>query len=706
MKLKFDNIDKALQDKINNSDLISRDLSWTQFNYRVLDQAKRTRRNILDRLKFIAITASNLDEFMMIRVGSLYNYLDYDKSRIDYSGLREHDFKKTLIGELTSFHQEKEDYLTKTLLPEAEKKGLLILGLEDLKEDELRKVSFYFNKTVYPMLTPMLYDTFHTFPSLSGKRIIIGAVTNAKKGDSEDKHSFVQIPSNLPPFLEIERDNKFVYVPIEEIVLGNLNKLYKKVHIDSTAVFRIIRNGDFDYDTYDESEDTFVEEIQRKLKKRKTGRVVRLEVKTGSSKRITKLLRKKFEIDKDDTLECGLLDHSRLWFFVKNANLRSVIGTGVKKEPVAPLFNSGDLSPENIFKTLRKQDLVLHHPYNRIDPVLNMLEAAAEDPDVLAIKITIYRLADDSRVTAALLKAAEKGKNVSVLFEVKARFDEENNISEGRRLEKAGCFVIYGIPKVKTHTKLLMIVRRSGSDVTQYVHMSSGNYNESTAGLYTDISYMTSERIYGKDVSEFFNVITGHSIPDYYRKLITTPGDMRKKIVSLIRGEVRNKKKGLNAGIIIKVNSLEDKQTIEELYKASKAGVPVKLIVRGICCARAGRKGLSENIEIKSIVGDYLEHSRVYYFHNDGDPKVLSGSADVMVRSFDKRIESLYKVEGTARQQVMAILDYSLRDEANSFVMQEDGSYEAVKSASKKPFNVHDAFYKITEEEVMGVKLF
>lgn len=707
MKLKFDKIDKTLLDKINNSDLISRDLSWTQFNYRVLDQAKRTRRNILDRLKFIAITASNLDEFMMIRVGSLYNYLDYDKSRIDYSGLREYDFKKTLLGELASFHGDKEEYLSKTLLPEAEKKGLLIRGLDDLKEDELRKVNFYFNKTVYPMLTPMLYDTFHTFPSLSGKRIIIGAVTNAKKGDSTDKHSFVQIPSNLPPFLEIERGDKFVYVPIEEIVLGNLDKLYKKVHIDSTAVFRITRNGDFDYDTYDESEDTFVEEIQRKLKKRKTGRVVRLEVKQGSSKRIIKLLRKKFEIEKDDTLECTLLDHTRLWFFVKNANLRGLVDTGIKKEPVAPLFNAGDLSPENIFKTLKKQDLVLHHPYNRIDPVLNMLEAAADDPDVLAIKITIYRLADDSRVTAALLKAAESGKNVSVLFEVKARFDEENNITEGRRLEKAGCFVIYGIPKVKTHTKLLMIVRRSGgSDVSRYVHMSSGNYNESTAGLYTDISYMTSERVYGRDVSEFFNVITGHSIPDYYRKLITTPGDMRKKVVSLIRGEVRNKKKGLKAGIIIKVNSLEDKQTIEELYKASKAGVSVKLIVRGICCARAGRKGLSENVEIKSIVGDYLEHSRVYYFHNDGDPKVLSGSADVMVRSFDKRIESLYKVEGTARQQIMAILDYSLRDEANSFIMQEDGSYERVQSESKKPFNVHDAFYTMSEEDVMGVKLF
>jgi polyphosphate kinase len=321
--------------------------------------------------------------------------------------------------------------------------------------------------------------------------------------------------------------------------------------------------------------------------------------------------------------------------------------------------------------------------------------------------MTIYRLAKDSRVTAALLKAAESGKHVSVLFEVKARFDEENNLKEAKRLQDAGCFVIYGLKEVKTHTKLLLIVRKDGEKVTRYVHMSSGNYNESTAKLYSDWSILTSSEVYAHDVSEFFNAITGHSMPRIYQYLITAPRDMRQQIIDLIRVEARNAKKGIPSGIVIKINSLQDKETINELYKASQAGVPIKLIVRGICSLRPGRKGLSENIEVYSLVGEYLEHSRVYYFHNGGNPKIYGGSADVMVRSFDRRIESLFLVvDPFLKKEATTMLAYNLMDNANTYIMREDGSYEVKQIGDdEKPFNIHKEFFKLTTDIVETTRL-
>jgi polyphosphate kinase len=333
--------------------------------------------------------------------------------------------------------------------------------------------------------------------------------------------------------------------------------------------------------------------------------------------------------------------------------------------------------------------------------LIDLLEKAAEDPGVLSIKLTVYRLASESRVVAALLSAAENGKHVSVLFEVKARFDEENNIEEAQKLQRAGCFVIYGISNVKTHTKLLLIVRKEGNSVTRYLHMSSGNYNEITANIYTDIGLLTSNETYGRDVSEFFNAITGHSLPNIYEYLITAPKDMRQQIIDLIKVETENAKNGKKSSIVIKINSLQDKHVIRELYKASEAGVLIKLIVRGICSLRPGRKGLSENIEVFSIVGDYLEHSRLYYFHNDGDPKVYGGSADVMVRSFDRRIESLFLIKDPkVRAQAINILKYNLKDNVNSYVMHEDGTYSVRTSDAQEPFNIHREFYTLKLDDL------
>ncbi|TAE01722.1 MAG: polyphosphate kinase 1, partial [Bacteroidetes bacterium] len=352
-------------------------------------------------------------------------------------------------------------------------------------------------------------------------------------------------------------------------------------------------------------------------------------------------------------------------------------------------------------------DILLHHPYNTVEPLLQLLERAAEDSEVLAIKITIYRLAKQSRITNALLKAAENGKHVSVLFELKARFDEENNIREAERLEKAGCFVIHGISRYKTHTKLLLIVRKEYDSVVRYVHLSSGNYNENTARLYTDVSLLTTNESYGQDVSEFFNVITGHSQPNQYKNLITSPRDMRNKLIRLIQNEAENARKGERSGIIIKMNSLEDQQVIDAFYEASQAGVRIELIIRGICCLRPQRVGLSENITVRSMVGDFLEHARTFYFQNKDNPLIYIGSADMMVRSFDRRIESISSVtHDIVRQQIINILQANLRDNTNSYIMQEDGTYTKRKpQQGERPFNLHKEMFDLYQEKKLLKKI-
>jgi polyphosphate kinase len=421
-----------------------------------------------------------------------------------------------------------------------------------------------------------------------------------------------------------------------------------------------------------------------------------------------RVLKNRWDLEEDNIFYVShnnLFDYTAFWQIIGHNEFKNKVPKLLP--PVKPTTLQDVGSEETIFEVLKQRDIMMHHPYNSIDPLLELLEKSADDPKVLSIKLTIYRLAKESRVTAALLKAAENGKHVSVLFEVKARFDEENNLQEAKRLEEAGCFVIYGIQEVKTHTKLLLIVRKEGEKVTRYVHMSSGNYNESTSKLYTDWGILTSNEVYAHDVSEFFNAITGHSLPRIYKYLLTAPKDMRQQIVDLIKEEAANAKKGLKSGIIIKINSLQDKETIRELYKASQAGVPVKLIVRGICCLRPGRKGLSENVEVISIVGEYLEHSRVFYFHNNGEPKIYGGSADVMVRSFDRRIESLFMViDPLIKKEVINMLKYNLMDNVNSYAMKEDGTYEVKKSSSKNAFNVHKEFFKVSRNEIEQAALF
>lgn len=687
---------------------ISRDLSWLKFDERVLDQARDKSKSLFDRLKFLAITASNLDEFFTIRIGSLYNYIDFGKERTDYSGLREVPFKQMLISSAQEFSQEKHRLFVNEILPLFPENGLLLASFSDLTTAEQTEVETYFNRTIYPMLTPMVFDHTHTFPSLLAKTLIFGVVTiggpekKGIKGKSERdrKISFVQIPLNLARFYVIEREDKIVFLPIEELIRQQLQVLYRNVEIESMTLFRITRNGDFDLVEHEDTETDFVDEIKKKIKDRRLGRVTRVEVEQEHSEFLLGEMLKRWSLEKSDIfVKTAILDFTSFWQILKHSEFKGQVAVN---PPVVPPLGLKSIQIGDIFETMKRGDILLHHPYNNFEPVIQLLEQAADDPNVLAIKITLYRISKNSRIASALLRAAEQGKHVSVLFEVKARFDEENNIREATRLQKAGCFVIYGIPGLKTHTKLLQVIRNEGTHVMSYAHLSSGNYNEDTAKLYTDLGLLTTDIRITQDIAEFFNVITGHSMPTHYEHLITAPRDMRNRLIEMIEHEADNHKAGLPAGICWKINSLQDTLTMEALYKASKAGVPILLIVRGICCLRPQRPGLSENIYIKSIVGNYLEHTRIFYFHNNEDPRVYGGSADVMVRSFDRRIESLFElVNSRAKNLAITILNWNLRDTVNSYEMQEDGNYWKVES--DEPFNIHQEFYHLKEDDLVDL---
>ena len=686
---------------INKSKFISRDLSWLKFNYRVLDQVKSKKRNIVDRLKFLSIVSSNFDEFFEVRVGSLYNYIDNNKKRIDYSGMRENPFREYLLNESQEFFNHFNDYFVNSIFPGLAKEKIFICDLNLLDDDGRNKARKYFKKTIFPMLTPMVFDDLHSFPMLMNKVLIFGVVTKTKESKNKKKISFVQVPINIPRFFEYKLDENIYFVPVEKIIYKYIKKLFRSVSIESISLFRIIRNGDFTLEESEDIETNFLEELKQKLKDRKFSRVVRIDADSLIDEYLLDSLKEILKIDDYNIMKLSsnsIMDLSSLNQIIEYDELSELL---TEYPSPIKLFDMEDLDGKSIFQILSEKDLFLHHPYNSFDIVIKFLNESAEDPDVLSIKVTLYRTAKNSGVIDALLKASENGKHVSVLFEAKARFDEENNLNNGYKLEKSGCYVIYGIGALKTHTKLLLVSRREGKKVKNYAHLGTGNYNETTSKTYTDLGLMTSNKKYTKDALEFFNVITGHSIPDDYKNLITAPIYMKKKIIHFIDNEISNVKNRNEAKICIKINSLQDKDVINKLYEASNAGVKINLIVRGMCCLRPGRKKLSENIEVISIVGDYLEHSRIYYFHNSGNPIIYSGSADVMIRSFKRRIESLFRInDDSIKKQVITILNYNLKDNCNSYVLQEDGDYKKKTSNRKSRFNLFHEFYRLNKKKI------
>ena len=682
---------------IEKSPLISRDLSWLQFNLRVLAQARKKNYTLAQRLRFLAVASGNLDEFFMIRVGSLYNYIDYQRERIDYSGLTLHPFQEYLLSECKKFHEQQHSTFVHYLAPYLSRNNIHLAPYSTLLEAEKAACTNYFTHTIYPMLTPMASDAIHSFPTLINHLLVFGVLTKKNK---TERISFLQIPKNIPRFHEIKRENSLLFVPVESIVEAHIIKCFKNTTLVSATLFRVTRDGDFTWEDSEDIERNFLDDLKAKLRLRRLGRVVRVEVRTAFDPLCTDKLKKAWKLDARNffyTPRGALIDYSSFYQILNHPNYRGLVR--VKKIAI-PISLHGLDKEKDMFKVLSQRDILLHHPYNSFHYVLRLLEQAAQDPEVLAIKVTIYRVAMYSQVIDALQLAAENGKYVCALFEVKARFDEEKNLREAKRLEKAGCYVIYGGGILKTHSKMLLIVRKEQHRVVRYAHIGTGNYNEDTARVYGDLGFMTAKDTYTHDVSEFFNVITGHSYPEQYEHLITSPREMSRSFMAFIQREIDHKRKGIPASIVIKVNSLQDKGIIKQLYKASAAGVVVKLIVRGICCLRPGREKLSENISVRSIVGRYLEHARIFYFENYPTTSLYIGSADIMVRSLEDRVESIVSItEDALKHELITILYHNLTDNANSYQMNEDGTYTPLVVRDKKEGtlkNVHEILHAVT----------
>jgi len=682
----------------------SRDISWLKFNERVLDQVIRAENGLTEQLKFLMISALNLDEFFMVRVGSLYNCVEYAHKRKNHPSQYAKSLRQMLLAKVKKTFDQQHAYFLQQIVPASQAHhSLLVKDLTTLSQSEQEALATYFHKTLFSMLTPIGFNTHCEVPTVSNRGLVFGVITSDPAYQPiRHRYAFVPLPQNLPRFYLLHRGHETVFVPIEEIVRAHLPILFKNITLCSSMLLRIIRNGDISIEEGEGAATNFVEELQRKLKKRNQGRVVRLEVEADHDKELLALLKQTWDIEEENVFQVptpSLVDLTGLRQLVQHHSDQGYLTVPVLTHPAS---RTGDL-----MELLKEQDLLLHHPYNSVDLVIDFIERAAEDPHVLSIKMTLYRLASPSAITAALCRAAALGKHVFVLIEIKARFDEEHNLQEASKLEQAGCSVMYGLSGVKTHAKMMMIVRSEADHVTRYVHLSSGNYNEETAKGYADVSLMTTDEAYAQDVAEFFNTLTGHSIPQSYTTLITTPLNMREQLATLIRQEAQNARQGLPCGIAIKVNALEDRATIEELYKASQAGVPIELIVRGICCLIPQKPGLSTNITVRSIVGTFLEHARIFYFHNQGDPKVYVGSSDLMVRSFDARIEALFIVKSPAlRQQIINLLRYNLWDNVNAYLMEQDGTYVKVRPQGEAPFDIHQAFFDVTLEEAMQAQLF
>ena len=699
-----DNVQQAPATSKIPEHYLNRDLSWLRFHERVLDQAGRSDKTIFERMKFLHVSAANLDEFFMIRVGRLYSYIDYNRKWSNKMGWHIVPFREKLLKKAKHFfHRQHEHFLQEVNALCEANHFVFVQDITTLNRREQHQLKGYFQEHILPILTPATFDNRHAFPALANRLLVFGVVTHSPASKKDTRRIFfIQIPQSLTRFYRLRRGSHIAFIPVEKIIREHMPMLFSNTAVLSITLFRVIRNGDFSIEESDDIEASFVEELKKKLKRRNKGRVVKLELEAHHDPWLVDQLKHLWNIEKSNVFQVppkSLIDLTGLQQIVRHSGAHN-------QRPVPPIVYPTQRSDE-LFEILKQQDVLLHHPYNSIDIVINFLEKAAEDPYVLAIKMTIYRLAPASAVTAALLKAAERGKHVSVLIEIKARFDEEHNMQEAKKLEKAGCSVMYGISGVKTHAKMMMIMRREEGRMVRYVHLSSGNYNEETARAYADISLMTTDEVYANDVSAFFHVITDHVTPTTYENLITAPFNIRKQLTAMIRQEAQHAQQGLPCGIVIKVNALEDEITTEELYKASQAGVPIRLIVRGICCLIPQKPGLSTNITVRSIVGNFLEHARIFYFHNQGSARVYVGSADIMVRSFDQRIESLFIVKHPMlKQQVINILAYNLRDNVNSYMMQEDGTYKRVTASSEAPFNIHTAFFKVTLDEVMKARLF
>ena len=686
----------------NNSKMfINRELSWLEFDTRVLGEAENEDNPLFERLKFLSITASNLDEFFMVRVASLKDMVNAGYTKKDIAGMTAKEQLEALDERTHAFVKRQYAIYNNELVPALDNQGFhIIASHEDLTDEQAEFVDKYFHEEVYPVLTPMAVDSSRPFPLIRNKTLNIAALLKKKNGDDDEtEFATVQVPSVLPRFVRLPGGDGDIVILLEEIIERNIDKLFLNYDILCAYPYRIMRNADFSID--EEDAEDLLKEIEKQLKKRQWGQTIRLEVQGNIDKQLLKKLKSELDITDSDIYRIdGPLDLTFLMKMYVSFGYEHLKTPKYTPAPVPELMDG-----RNIFEAIREGDILLHHPYQTFDPVVDFVRQAAKDPAVLAIKQTLYRVSGNSPIVAALAAAAENGKQVSVLVELKARFDEENNIIWAKKLEQAGCHVIYGLVGLKTHSKITLAVRREEDGIRRYVHLGTGNYNDSTAKLYCDMGLFTCSPAIGEDATAVFNMLSGYSEPVGWNKLSLAPLWLRERFHYLVEREIERAKDGQNAHIIAKMNSVCDKDIIELMYKASKAGVKIELIVRGICCLIPQLDGVSENITVRSIVGTFLEHSRIFYFENGGNPEIYMASADWMSRNLDRRVEIMFLVEDARlKKEVKHILDVQLADNVKAQLMQPDGSYRKIKNAPDMPqVEAQQVFCEEAQEKAKAV---
>lgn len=684
----------------NSKVFINRELSWLEFDARVLGEAEDVLNPLFERLKFLSITASNLDEFFMVRVASLKDMVNAGYTKKDIAGMTAAEQLAALDERTHAFVKRQYKIYNDELVPALAREGFHIIGShEELTHEQEIFVDKYFHEDVYPVLTPMAVDSSRPFPLIRNKTLNIAALLKKKNGDDGTEFATVQVPSVLPRFVRLPGEQDTIIL-LEEIIERNIDKLFLNYDILCAYPYRIMRNADLSIDEEDAAD--LLKEIEKQLRKRQWGQAIRLEVQGNIDKQLLKRLKSELNITDSDIYRIdGPLDLTFLMKLYGSFDYAKLKTPKYMPAPVPELMNG-----KNIFEAVREGDILLHHPYQTFDPVVDFVRQAANDPGVLAIKQTLYRVSGNSPIVAALAAAAENGKQVSVLVELKARFDEENNIIWARKLEQAGCHVIYGLVGLKTHSKITLVVRREEDGIRRYVHLGTGNYNDSTAKLYCDMGLFTCSPAIGEDATAVFNMLSGYSEPVGWNKLSLAPLWLRDRFHYLVEREIRHAKEGQEAHIIAKMNSVCDKDIIELMYKASKAGVKIELIVRGICCLIPQLEGVSENITVRSIVGTFLEHSRIFYFENGGNPEIYMASADWMSRNLDRRVEIMFPVEDAKlKKEVKHILDVQLADNVKAQLMQPDGSYVRVSELLKRENGAHsDKDYMRIEAQMVFCK--
>ena len=694
-------------------DFFNRELSWLEFNQRVLDQARAEsedaarRHPVFERMKFLSITSSNLDEFFMVRVASLNDQYQAGYNRPDPSGLTPRMQLDAISRRAHDMVSDMYRVFRQQILPELRKSGIRLLADGQLTDAQRAYLDDYFEQQVYPVLTPMAVDSSRPFPLILSKSLNLGVLLEDEEYPDEPSFATVQVPSVLDRVVYLPRgegDEGVMAMLLEQVISRNVARLFPGRKVICCYPYRVTRNADMTID--EEGAEDLLQEIEKSLKQRKWGAVIRLEIDHRADKRLLDTLTDALEVDPGfvfsihgplnlDFLMKSLykLDYPQLKYAPyspRRLDRAPSLKTTPGFTPIEPGAAAAHSEPATMFDRIAAGDVLLFHPYDSFEPVIDFIREAARDPNVLAIKQTLYRVSGDSPIVAALMEAAENGKQVTALLEVKARFDEENNIHWGKRLEQAGAHVIYGLVGLKTHSKITLIVRREGGRIRRYVHLGTGNYNDVTANIYTDHGLMTCRPDIGEDASAFFNMLTGYSEQTELEKLIAAPHMLRDRMTALIRRETEAARAGQRAGIFMKMNSLVDERIIAALYEASCAGVRVRLIVRGICCLVPGVPGVSDNICVRSIVGRYLEHSRAFIFRNGGNEEVYLASADMMPRNLNRRVELMFPVEEPAlRLRIKKLMRAQWRDNVQARELAPDGRYYPV-SGGKSPFSSQD----------------